>query len=445
MRKLVAMTHSFVFRQAVTCFAMAGAAFFFAALPARADLDIVEVTSPKGIKAWLVEDQADPMVSITFAFSGGRLQDPKGKEGLSYLMASMLTEGAGDLDADAFQQQFYETGAQLSFGVGTGEFSGSIDMLADDTEKPLELLSLALSSPRFDEKPLERVRAVAVSGIEQTSKDPDQRGGEALSAALYGNHPLGRPVTVETVDSIERGDLVDLHRKTLARSDLTIGVAGAIDPHTLGEVLDTVFGKLPSADEVAEIQPPAVKYGGKVFERAAQPQSSIVMVFPGVPRKSEDYYPASLAAYILGGGMAGRLSQELREKSGLTYGAYASLEPNRGWGNLSAAATTRAERAKESLQMARQIISRFAEDGPTREELERAKKYTIGSFAVDNLATTSSIAATLVGLQQDDLGMDYPDRMKELFGAVTLEEVKEISRRLLAVEPTVLVVGPDKG
>ena len=422
-----------------------GFVLFALVLPARADLDIVEVTSPKGIKAWLVEDQSDPIVAISFAFLGGSNQDPKGKEGMADLMANLLDNGAGDLDSDAFQQRLYETGADLSFRAGPDMISGRLRMLTGETEEPLNLLSLAVTSPRFDQPEFDREKAVAISDERSDSNDPDTRGQKALMAALYGDHPLGRPVTEETLAAIARDDLPGFHKKLVARSNLLVGVVGAIDPATLERLLDQVFGNLPEQAEVADIPPPQMNFGKEVREVYDRPQTSISFVYPGVAATSPDVYPATLLAEIMGGsGLSSRLFTELREKRGLTYGAYAGLDANIDWGDLSIGVSTGADRAAETIRTTREVIRQMVEEGPTEKELADAKKYAIGSYAISQLSSTSQIANTLVGLQRLGRSRDYIQERVGLFEAVTLDDVKEMAKQLLSVEPTVLIVGPEQ-
>ncbi|WP_245261070.1 pitrilysin family protein [Chelativorans sp. J32] len=421
-----------------------GLVLFALVIPARADLDIVEVTSPKGIKAWLVEDQTDPIIAISFAFLGGTNEDPKGKEGMVDLMTSLLDNGAGDLDSDTFQQRLYETGADLSFRASPDMVSGRLRVLAGETEEPLELLSLAMKSPRFDEPEFNREKAVAISDVRSDSNDPDTRGQKALMAALYGDHPLGRPVTEETLAAVTREDLANFHKKVFARSNLIVGVVGAIDPATLEQMLDQVFGDLPEKAEVAEIPPPQLNFGKQVREVYDRPQTSISFVYPGVAATSPDIYSATLLAEVMGGsGLSSRLFTELREKRGLTYGAYAGLDANIDWGDLSIGVSTGADRAAETMRTTREVIRQMVEEGPTEKELADAKKYAIGSYAISQLSSTSQIANTLVGLQRLGRGRDYIEQRVGLFEAVTLDDVKEMAKRLLSVEPTVLIVGPE--
>jgi len=413
-------------------------------LPAHADLDIVEVTSEKGIKAWLVQDPSDPVVAISFAFVGGSNQEPKGKEGLVGMMASLLTNGAGDLDSDTFQQRLYETGADLSFGAGNDTVGGTLRVLAGETEEPLKLLSLAVSAPRFDEDEFARERAVAISRIKADRNDPDERGQRALASVLYGDHPIARRATEETLGRLTRDDLVAFHRKLFARSNLIVGAVGDIDPETLGRVLDEVFGGLPEKADLTEIPAPTLNFGQEVREIYDRPQTSIAMIYPGVAATSPDVYSATLLAEILGGGgLTSRLFMELREKRGLTYGAGADLDSEIDWGDLSIYVSTSGDRAAETLKVTREIVVQMAAEGPTQEELDSAKKYLIGSYALGQLASTSAIADTLVGLQRLGRSKDYIEERVGLINAVTLEDVKSMAKRLLSTEPTVLIVGPE--
>ncbi|MFC6489885.1 M16 family metallopeptidase [Nitratireductor sp. GCM10026969] len=439
MRKPIFMTRLLSMQATLICLV---AATVFMAAPARADTDIVEVTSPEGIKAWLVEDLADPMITVSFAFSGGAVQDARGKEGTAVLLANLLTEGAGELDAEAFQKQLYETGAELSFSAEEDVLSGTLRMLADETEEPLRLLSLALASPRFDEASLERERARMISSLKERSKDPDERGNRALAKALYGDHPLARQATAETVQAIDQADLVDLHRRMLARDNLSIGVAGAVDRESLAGVLDAVFSDLPAENGLETLKPPRLQLGKRVHETYDRPQSAITAVYRGVSQKDTDYYAAEIATNILGGGADSRIFLELREKRGLTYGAYATLQTEPDWGRLYFWTTTRAQ-VPDTWQLMREVAERFAEEGPTEKELEDAKKYMVGAYLVNGFRSTAAIAGTLVQLQQENRDRGYPQRLKELYGAITADEVKAVTRRLLAEDPTVLVVGPE--
>src|SRR5690606_26645530 len=186
--------------------------------PARAEMAIQEVTSEGGITAWLVEDYTVPIITVHFAFSGGTVQDPAGKEGLSNLMAGLFDEGAGDLDADAFQERLDDVGAEMGFDARRDAVYGSMRMLAESREAAFDLLRLAVTEPRFDAEPVERIRAQIATGIQRDMRDPNVQGRDAFARALYGDHPYARRAegTAETLAALTADDLHALHDRTFA-------------------------------------------------------------------------------------------------------------------------------------------------------------------------------------------------------------------------------------
>ena len=416
--------------------------------PARAAVKIQEVTSPGGITAWLVEDYAVPIIAVRFAFSGGSVQDPAGKEGLSNLMTGLFDEGAGDLEADAFQERLDEVGAEMSFDARRDAVYGSMRMLAEARDEAFGLLRLAVTAPRFDAGPIERIRAQIVTGIQRDMRDPNVLGRDEFARALYGDHPYARRSdgTAETLAAITADDLHALHSRTFARGNLDIAVVGAIDAETLKTELDRVFGDLP--------QEPTLEPVGKAELHLAQlvrydyplPQATLQLVYPGIERDDPGFFAAFLMNHMLGGGtFSSRLFDEVREKRGLAYGVGSALITSDHADMLMIGTSTRADRAQETLGVIRDVVSQMAEDGVSEEELARAKTYLVGAYAINNLGSSSSVASTLVELQKDKRGIDYIERRTALIEAVTADEVKAAAARLLNAEPAVLVIGPAEG
>jgi zinc protease len=426
-------------------------AIVFLTLPAivaaRAAVTIQEVTSERGIKAWLVEDYSVPIVSVRFAFSGGSTQDPAGKEGLANLMTGLFDEGADNLDSDAFQERLDDAGAEMRFNAGRDSLYGSMRMLGDQKDEALELLRLAIEKPRFDAAPIDRIRAQIVSGIVANEKDPQTAAQFAWAQALYGEHPYSRrdEGTRETLAAITADDLHAFHKRLFARGNLTIGVVGAIDAETLKRDLDKVFGDLPaepSLQNVATVEP---KLDQEILIPYDLPQTSLLLAYPGIERTDPQFFAAYLMNHILGGGsFTSRLFNEVREKRGLAYGVDSSIVNNEHSSALVINTATRSDRSAETLAIIRAEVKRMADEGVTEEELEAAKKYLIGSYAINNLDTSRAIAGTLVELQINKLGIDYIEQRKELIDAVTAAEVQAAAKRLLLAEPAVLIVGPAK-
>ena len=153
---------------------------------------VQHVVSPGGVAAWLVEDYAVPLVAVEFSFSGGAAQDPQGKAGAASMLAGLLDEGAGDLDAEAFHRALDDHAIRLSFGAERDEFNGHMQTLTRHVDKAFELLALAVNAPRFDAAPLERVRGQLNAMLKHESKEPDSMAAQAWRRAAWPGHPYAR-------------------------------------------------------------------------------------------------------------------------------------------------------------------------------------------------------------------------------------------------------------
>ncbi len=418
----------------------------FLILPALAAhaMDIQSVTSPKGVTAWLVEDYSVPVVAVRFVFGGGSTQDPVGKEGLANLMTGLFDEGAGPLDSEAFQIKL-DAGAEMSFDATRDGIYGSMRMLAEQRDEAFDLLRLAVNEPRFDQAPIDRIRAQVLSGIIANENDPDTVAQNRWARAVYGDHPYSRSDqgTRQSIAAITQADLEALHKAVFARGGLHVAVVGAIDAETLKKKLDMVFGDLPPNQAIAPVADIEPRLAQHIEVNYDLPQTSLQLAWPGVKRKSADFFPAALMNEILGGGtFTSRLFQEVREKRGLAYSVNSSLVNQDHADALIVTTGTRSDRAAETLGIVRDVVKRLAQDGPTEAELAATKKYLIGAYAISNLDSSSAIAATLVELQLDDLGIDYMQRRTGYINAVTLDQVKAAAKKLLTAEPTIMVVGP---
>ncbi len=432
------------FRGPAAAFLVASATVL-TALPASAEVAIQEVKSSKGITAWLVEDYSVPIVTIRFSFQGGNTQDPPGKEGLSELLTGLFDEGAGEFDSDTFQTKLDDAGAEMRFGAGRDTLYGSMRMLEEKRDEALDLLRLALTKPRFDAAPIDRIRAQIVAGIVASARDPDTAAQLKWQEALYGSHPYARPDegTEMSLAAITADDLRAYHKAIFARDTLKVAVVGAIDAETLKKKLDELFGGLPETSNLRPVDKVDMKLGQEVSVEYDLPQTSLQLAYPGVARDAPDFFAAYIMNHILGGGtFTSRLFDEVREKRGLAYSVDSSLVTNRYSSGLVIRTGTRSDRAGETLAVIRETVRRMAEEGPTAAELEAAKKFIVGSYALNNLDTSSAIAATLLSLQEQNLGKDYIERREALIAAVTLDDVKAAAKKLLSAEPAILIVGP---
>jgi zinc protease len=411
-----------------------------APLPARA-VDIQSVTSPGGITAWLIEDHSNPLISVAFGFKGGASGDPEGKEGLATFISGMLDEGAGGIPSADFQKQLADHGIEFGFDASLDSFTGSLRFLTDDRDLSFELLGLSLTKPRFDEEPVKRMRGQFISSAAQDERDPEAIAGRALNGILFAGHPYARRSggTPQSLAAITVDDLRGFVAANFVRDRLNVAVVGDVTPEQLKPLLDKAFGALPEKGTPIAVAEAKVddKGGLAVIERDI-PQTILLFGAPGIKREDPDFFAAYLVNYSLGGGgFSSRLMSEVREKRGLAYGIGTDLATLDHAGAIMGSAQTVAAKASEVIDLTRAEWSKMQAEGPTQAEIDAAKTYLLGYYA-QNFTTTRSAARTLLGIQTENLGIDYVTRREQEISAVTLDQAKAAAKRIF--DPTKMVV-----
>ncbi|PNG26410.1 M16 family metallopeptidase [Methylocella silvestris] len=394
---------------------------------------VQKLVSAGGIEAWLVEDYAVPLVAVEFAFKGGASQDPAGKPGAANLLSGLLDEGAGPYDAEGFHRALDEDAIELSFSTDRDNFHGRLQTLARNVGPAFSLLRLAVAEARLDAEPFERVSAQIAAGLRRELNDPDHVASRAFREKAYFGHPYGQPVRgdLDVLPTLTRGDLVEIRSGVFARESLKIAVVGAIDAETLKQHLDDVFGALPQRGSL--IATPEAAFGdvGQRFVVDVDvPQSTIRFGRPGLARRDPDFFAGMVVNHVLGGGVfSARLFREVREKRGLAYSVYSQLLNYDHGAMLYGGTSTKNERAAESMAVIEAEIRNLSEVGPTEEELDKAKKYLIGSYAL-RFDTSTKIASQLLHLQTEGFDVDQLDERNRQIAAVTMEDAKRAAKRL---------------
>ncbi|MGO4333666.1 M16 family metallopeptidase [Labrys sp. KB_33_2] len=410
---------------------------------------IQKIVSPLGIEAWLVEDYAVPVIAIDFAFKGGAAQDPADRPGLAHIMSALFDEGAGPHDDEAFQRLMEENAVELSFHAARDQINGSLRTLADRKAFAFDLLHYAVSEPRFEEAAVERVRQSLLASLRREAGDPNAMASLAFFAGLFPDHPYGRPSrgTLESVGAVSRDEIAAQHRRLLAKDGLTVSIVGAIDAHDAEEMLDTVFGSLPTT---ALLQPvPEAELAGLGVRKIIDldvPQTVLQFATPGVKRDDPDFMAAFLLNHIYGGGsFSSRLFQKVREERGLAYSVSTQLGALARAAFVGGGVATRNDKAAESLAIIEAEMAELARNGPAAAELESAKKYITGSYAL-RFDSSTKIANQLTMIQIEQLGIDFIDRRNGLVEAVTLDDTKRVARRMFGGgKPFVVAVGRPEG
>lgn len=408
--------------------------------PAAA-MNIQKIKSPGGIEAWLVEEHGVPLLSLRYAFDGGSSQDPVGKEGLANFITAMMDEGAGDIKSEDYQERMEDIAMRMSYDDSKDSLYGSFETLTKNRDKAVELLKLSVQKPRFDTDAVERIKQQLLANLAYSDKDPDKVAIREWYAQAFPNQPYGRSATgtAETVSKITRDDLVAYHKHNFARDNLKVVAVGDITAAELGKLLDDVFGGLPAkADLIPVAQTEPVKGGSQKIVEMGVPQSVAVFGLGAMPRKDPDFITAFVVNHILGGGgFSAKLMEEVREKRGLAYSVYTYLQPYQHASIVVGSVATKNASMAESLKIIRSEMKKMADNGPTPEDLQAAKDYLTGSYAL-RFDTNSKIASQLLGLMQEGFGPDYVENRNAMINAVTLADAKRVAARFL--QPDNLVV-----
>ena len=415
---------------------------------AQAEIDIQQVTSPGGINAWVIEEPGIPFVALEIRFRSGASLDEPGKRGAVNLMAALLEEGAGDLDAQAFQTAREALAARFRFNASDDTISISAQFLTENQDEALTLLEQALINPRFDQAALDRVRAQVLAGIASDAVNPRRMANAAMNAAAFGDHPYGTALdgTIESVTALNRDDMIAAHRNTLTRDRLYVSVVGDVTADQVGPMLDALLGDLPQDGPPLPEDVTFDLPGGVTVIDFDNPQSVALFGHQGMKRDDPDFFAAFIMNHVLGaGGFQSRLMTEVREKRGLTYGISSYLAPmfhaEMVLGNVASSNATIAE----AIAVTREEWARMADEGLTEDELDAAKTYLTGEYPL-RFDGNAAIATMMVGMQMIDLPPDYVINRNDYIEAVTLDDVNRVASELLRPDDLhFVVVGRPEG
>lgn len=424
------------------------AATLFLALPLRAEIAVEEVTSPGGIRAWLVPEPSIPFVALELRFRGGTTLDPADRRGAVNLMVGLLEEGTGEMDARGFAEAREALAAQFGFDADADAVSVSARFLTENRDAAVALLQGALAAPRFDADAVERVRGQVLANIRADSQNPTRLGTRALFAAAFGDDPYGSSGdgTAESVAALTRDDLVVAHRAALARDRVHVAAVGDITGQELGLLLDSLLGGLPATGAPQPGAAPLALEPGIAVIPFAGPQSAVIVGHAGIGIGDPDFLTAYVVNEVLGGGRFGtRLMAALRETRGLTYGVGTGLAAMDRGALVLGSFQTANGRAGEAVAVLRAEWARMAAEGLSAEELEAVKTYLTGAYPL-RFDGNAPIARILVAMQMQGMPVDYTARRNALVRAITLAEANRVAARLY--DPAalhVVVVGQPEG
>ena len=418
------------------------------AFSALAETNIQEIKSKGGITVWLVDEPSIPFIALEVGFKGGASLDSSDKMGATYLMTGLLEEGSGDMDASAFSRATEELAAGFGYDASRDSVSISARILKENKDQSLALLRQALMQPTFSDVAFNRVQKQVLSMLKSKQTDPQDIVSRTLSELAYPDHPYSQPLegTLETVSALIPEDMRQAHKNVFAKDRMFVSVVGDIRAEEVGPMVDTLLGDLP---EVGKTLPQKVEFaatGGITVVDLDTPQAVANWAHAGIDRHDPDFFAAYLLNHALGGGgLSSRLTNEVREKRGLTYGVYSYLAASDYVSVYAGGVSSSNDRIKTALDVIQDVWGKMAEHGVTAEELEASKKYLTGAYPL-RFDGNGQIASLLVGMQMSGYPIDYPKTRNDKINAVTLEDVNRVAKELLQPDAMrFVVVGKPEG
>ena len=411
---------------------------------------IEEVSSPSGIKAWLVRDHSIPLTSVRFIFRGsGAISDPHGKAGRASMVSALLDEGAGTLQSQVFQKELQDRSIVLSFIADKDFFGGTLKVLNKYRARGVRLASLALAAPRFDPIAVNRIRGQIVTSLKARSARPDYKARREWSRVIYNSHPYARPVigTQKSVTNIRSSDLHSFVKGNLTLDRLHVSIVGDIGVEEVKSLLDKMFGNLPRRGKQTEFGVARIPAKGAVYVFSKPvPQSVVLFGHRGISRKDPNFYTAYVINHILGGGsFTSRLYNSVREERGLAYSVSTHLSVRRHAPLIVGQLSTSNDKVAEALRLVRSEWRKMATNGVGQETLKNAKSFINGSFALQ-FSSSDRIANLLTNLQYYDLSPSYLRKRREYINSVTRNDIQKFAQKFLNVDGlTFIVVGQPAG
>jgi zinc protease len=412
---------------------------------AHAGPEIQSWQTTGGAKVMYVNAPDLPMVDVRVVFDAGSARDGD-LPGLARFTSNMLSEGAGEWDADALSARLEDRGIEVSSSSLRDMAWVSMRSLTEPAvlDVAVESVQVMLSQPRFDENAIDRVRQQMQIALRRGLQSPGTVASKRFYQALYGDHPYAQPSggDSESLAAISRADLQGFVDRYYVASNAVVAIVGAVDRAEAERIAEQVTGGLRVGEPAAALPPVAAASPAELRETFPSSQTHIYLGQTGMSRHDPDYYPLYVGNHVLGGsGLVSTLGEEVRNKRGLSYSVYSYFSPMRQPGPFLMVAQTKNEQADAALQVMRETLDRFVEHGPSEEELEAAKQNLIGGFPL-RIASNGKIVSYLAMMGFYDYPLDHLDTLTDKLAAVTADQVKDaFRRRVSAGEGIAVVVG----
>ena len=397
-----------------------------------------------GIKAYLLEEHSNPIVSVNFEFQdAGYAHDEKGKFGLAKISADLITDGAGQYNDQELHDLLEENGIRIRFSVDRDAFSGSMTTPKANLKTAQFLLKQIMFAPRLPEDILEIKKAQILKSLKQQKEKPEGELSLAFLEHTFNGHPYERnPLgKKEDIINIDTDDIRDYFAKSFAKKNLTIGISGDITEDETKAFLKDIFGELPEESKQTPLEKLDYSSNGEEFKIEREiPQVIVAFSSKGLTRSDPDFYSLYVANYILGGaGLTSRLNKVLREENGLTYGIYTTFSDNDACALIRGGFSASAENYEKAKTLLLEEWQKMAQNGISDYELEKTKKSLLDSYNL-RFADIGGVSSMLVAMQRHNLGLDFLQKRNDYIKNITLDEVNKAASLYFGALPNFVTI-----
>jgi zinc protease len=429
------------------------AAGLFCPISALAVIPVQHWMQPDGARVYLVESPAIAMVDVQLDLDAGSRRVSADQAGLAGATAGMFSKGvaaragAPALDENALGEAWADLGAGFSASAGSDRFSFSLRSLTDPEllDQAVALAARQIAEPAFPAEVWQRDRQRLLAQLKESYTRPGSVASRAYSTAVYGGHPYGQEVTPASLERIGVADMLAFHTRYFTRCNARVSIVGAVTRVQAQSLVTALLARLPATDcaaaaalpPVPDVPPLAAARELRIpFDSA---QAHVLMGQPGFKRNDPDFFALTVGNYVLGGGgFVSRLTEEVREKRGLSYSVYSGFSPGRHAGAFTIGLQTRPDQAAQAIAVSRQVLAKFVAEGPTPAELKAAKDNLIGGFPL-LIDSNSKLLGNLSNIAWNDLPLDYLDTWTAQIARVSAADIQAAFARKLQPEKMLTV------
>ena len=413
-------------------------------LTVQAGPQIEHWVTDNGGRVFFVSAPDLPMLDVKVVFNAGSAQD-RALPGTALLTNAMLSEGASGKSSDDIAAAFEDVGANFGNSAKRDMAVLSLRTLTQDhaLKTSLQTMKTVLSKPDFPQAAFERLQKQVLLVLQAEKQSPSAMASRAFYSSIYGNHPYGSMPAGnnDVVPNLNVKILKKFYHQFYVANNATVVLVGAIDKAQAKIIAEQLLSALPAGESASPINPVMELVAEKVvvIEHPSQ-QTHIMMGQPGISRDDPDYFALYVGNHIIGGsGLVSRLSNEIREKRGLSYSTYSYFRPMLQSGPYQFGLQTRNDQAQEALEVMRSTLNLFITEGPSDAELTAAKQNITGGFAL-RVDSNSKIANYLAMIGFYGLPLDYLETFKGNVSMVTVEQIKDAYLRRVHPDKMVTVM-----